>query len=231
MMQISVRFLFLAALTAITFSGTQTAHAKPIAFADGTTIMHERNTNMLETQAFYAPKYWWSIGPGFIRLTSDDKKIQHEITYLQASYLVKRWNLEDAQANIFTWGGIGTAKARGSQPDFSGSTTTYRWGTQGDYETRRVYTSFKIDGYSGGKFSHRIDTLQLGIAPYKHDYDILATWFVLQARQFTGGIREGDSNTNRIEKSAILRLFKGPLWVELGINQEKKSQIMFMFNF
>lgn len=219
--------------------GSASVNAKPIAFADGTTIMHERNSNMLETQAFYAPAYWWSIGPGFIRLTSDDKKIQREITYLQANYLVKRWNMEDAQANIFTWGGIGTAKARGRNADFVGSRTTYRWGAQGDFETRRVYSSFKTDGYSGDKFTHRIDTLQLGLAPYEHDYDILATWLVFQARHYTGGIRDaisddirdGNARTSKIEKTAILRLFKGPLWVELGINQERKSQIMFMFNY
>ena len=38
--------------------GASALHTKPIAFADGTTIMHERNTNMRETQAFYAPTYW-----------------------------------------------------------------------------------------------------------------------------------------------------------------------------
>lgn len=205
--------------------------AKPIAFSDGTTVMHERNTNMLESQAFYAPTYWYSIGPGFIRLTGDDKKIQREIGYVQLNYLVKRWNMSDAQANIFGWAGVGSAHARGGTPDFSGNVTTYRWGGQGDYETRRIYSSFKIDGYKSAKFSHRIDTLQLGLAPYEHDYGTLATWFVFQARRYTGGIREDDSQTNRIEKTAILRLFKGPLWVELGINQERKSQIMFMFNY
>ena len=203
------------------------AAAKPIAFSDGTTIMSEYNTNMREVQVFYAPKYWWSIGPGFIKLTSDDKKIQREISYLQASYLVKRWNMEDAQANIFTWGGIGTAHDRAE----NFNTTIARWGAQGDYETRRVYASFKTDGYSARQFTHRIDTLQLGIAPYEHDYDILATWFVLQARYYTGGLRESESRTPRVEKTAILRLFKGPLWVELGINQERKTQLMFMFNY
>lgn len=212
-----------------------TVNAKPIAFSDGTTVMHERNTNMLETQVFYAPKYWWSVGPGFIQLTSDDKKIQREITYLQASYLVKRWNMEDAQANIFAWGGLGIAKSTVKtgvgHGDFQGNTAVTRWGAQGDYETRRVYASFKTDGYSSSKFTHRIDTLQLGLAPYEHDYDILATWFVLQARHYTGGLRESEGATPRIEKTAILRLFKGPLWVEIGINQEHKSQLMFMFNY
>lgn len=33
--------------------------------------------------------------------------------------------------------------------------------------------------------SRRIDTLQLGLAPYKHDYAGLATWVALQGRRYS----------------------------------------------
>jgi hypothetical protein len=74
-------------------------------------------------------------------------------------------------------------------------------------------------------FSHRIDTLQLGFAPYPHDYTRLATWFVLQARDYTGGIHSG------VEWAALLRLFKGGAWVEAGVTNDGKLQAMAMFNF
>src|ERR1700751_2462354 len=74
------------------------AKAKPIAFANGTTIMAEYGAGtMEEAQAFYAPYYWLSLGAGFLRLDSDEIPRTREIGYLRANFLARRWNLEDAQ--------------------------------------------------------------------------------------------------------------------------------------
>ncbi len=216
-------------LLAFVVTGSLTAQAKPIAFADGTTVMHERNTNMLESQAFYAPTYWWSAGPGFMRLTSDDKQKQREIGYVQLNYLVKRWNLPAAQGNVFAYGGVGTARSTEIGGRLGNSETVWRYGGQGDYETRTIYTSFKVDGYRSPSFSHRISTVQLGYAPYEHDYEDLAVWFLLQARHYTGGLR--DERERKLDQAALIRLFKGPIWAELGVNRERKTQFMIMFNY
>lgn len=218
---------WLMALLATMASGV--AGAKPIAFADGTTLMHERNVNMLESQAFYAPTYWWSAGPGFVRLTSDDKQKRREIGYMQFNYLVKRWNQPAAQGNLFAFAGAGNAKSTDSGGPLGQSDPVWRYGWQGDYETRSIYTSLKMDGYRSSRFSHRIDTFQAGFAPYEHDYEDLATWFVLQLRNYTGGLR--DPAATRLEQTALVRLFKGPVWVELGITRERHTQFMIMYNF
>lgn len=218
-----------AALAVCAAAAGLSAQAKPIAFADGTTVMHERNTNMLESQAFYAPTYWWSVGPGFMRLTSDDKQKQREIGYAQFNYLVKRWNLPAAQGNLFVFGGAGTARSTESGGPLGNSETVWRYGGQGDYETRSIYTSFKVDSYRSSSFSHRITTVQAGFAPYEHDYEELALWFLIQARHYTGDLR--DTSQRRLEQAALVRLFKGPVWVELGVNRERKTQFMIMYNF
>jgi hypothetical protein len=98
-------------------------------------------------------------------------------------------------------------------------------GGQLDYETRRIYASLKSDYYDSSAFSHRIDTLQLGVAPYKHDYATLATWFVVQARRYTGEIHDGT------EWALLLRLFKRGAWIEAGPTNDGKLQAMFMINF
>src|SRR5689334_3263314 len=86
------------------------AHAKPIAFAQGTTVMAEYGAgSMRELQAFYAPRYFVSMGLGHTALDSDVDSRSRDITYARLNYLVKRWNLETAQANVFTWGGAGRA--------------------------------------------------------------------------------------------------------------------------
>ena len=84
--------------------------AKPIAFANGTTVMAEYGAGtMMEGQAFYAPSHWLSVGGGYVRFDSDINDLNREIAYVRVNYLAKRWNMPSAQANIFLWGGLGSA--------------------------------------------------------------------------------------------------------------------------
>ncbi|MGO4221799.1 hypothetical protein AB4Y64_08090 [Lysobacter sp. TAF61] len=198
------------------------AVAKPIAFAKGTTVMVEYGAGtMNEAQLFYAPRYWYSAGGGWLELKSEDGSKQRQITYLRGNLLAKRWNMPAAQANVFVWGGLGRATGN----DFEGSDLARNAGFQADYETRRVYGAFRSDLQESDDFSHRIDTLQLGWAPYKHDYNTLATWFVIQGRRYTGGLFDGT------ETALLVRFFKGGTWVELGATTDGKVQAMAMFNF
>lgn len=198
------------------------AMAKPIAFADGTTVMAEYGAGtMHELQIFYAPRYDYSLGGGHTDFVSDVNGHREHINYARLNWLAQRWNLDDAQANIFVWGGAGSATGN----RFDGNRLTGNAGLQMDYETRRVYASLKTDLQRSSEFSDRIDTLQLGIAPYKHDYGGLATWFVFQARHYTGELYSG------IESAALLRLFKGGAWIEAGVTNHGKVQAMAMFNF
>jgi hypothetical protein len=198
------------------------AQAKPIAFSHGTTVMAEYGAGtMIEAQVFYAPKYFLSLGGGYLQLESDIDHRRREISYARANYLVKRWNQENAQANVFVWGGAGQAYVS----ELDSHEFAWNAGAQIDYETRRLYSSLKTDLHRSSAFSHRIDTLQLGVAPYKHDFDTLATWVVLQGRQISGGIHEGT------EWALLLRLFKRGAWVEAGVTDDGKLQAMAMVNF
>ncbi|HUR39561.1 MAG TPA: hypothetical protein VM240_00160 [Verrucomicrobiae bacterium] len=198
------------------------AAAKPIAFQNGVTMMAEYGAGtMLETQAFYAPQYWYSVGAGYLRLEDEDRTFTRDIPYARANLLVKRWNTPGAQANVFAYGGLGAA--RGS--DFEGTELATNAGLQFDAESLRWYGSAKVDWQRSDEFDHRIDTAQLGIAPYKHDYNKLATWVVLQGRHYTGGLYDG------IEAAVLLRFFRGPLWVEAGVTNDGYPQAMVMFNY
>lgn len=198
------------------------AWSKPIAFADGTTVMAEYGAGtMQEIQIFYAPRFDYSVGGGHVDFTSDEDGKTEHITYARLNWLAHRWNLDSAQANVFAWGGIGSATGN----SFAGSSVTGNAGAQADYETRLVYASFKTDLQRSSDFSNRVDTLQLGLAPYKHEYGGLATWFVFQARHYTDNLHSG------IETAGLLRLFKGGAWVEAGVTNAGRLQAMAMFNF
>lgn len=198
------------------------SEAKPIAFADGTTVMLEYGAGtMKEAQVFYAPLYDLSVGGGYVEFDSSEIPTVERITYARVNFLARRWNLSDAQANIFLWGGLGGATGN----RFSGTALAGNAGAQFDYETRRIYVSLKTDWQRAADFEHRVDTLQLGLAPYKHDYNGLATWFVYQTRDYTGGLYRG------VEQALLLRLFKGGAWVEAGITNTHHLQAMIMVNF
>jgi hypothetical protein len=202
--------------------GAAPAFAKPIAYARGHTVMAEYGGDtMKETQWFYAPRYWWSGGVGWLELRNMDGRFERDLVYGRANWLVKRWNLPAAQANVFAWGSLGAAQG----DTFDGTDAVMNAGFQLDYETRRVYAAFKSDAYASEAFTHRIDTLQLGAAPYLHDWDRLATWFVVQARAYTGGIAEGT------ETAALVRFFKGGTWIEAGVTDDGQVQAMLMLNF
>jgi len=195
--------------------------AKPIAFAKGKTVMLELGAGtMNEAQFFYAPRYWTSVGAGWIEFENADGS-RHQFEYLRGNLLVHRWNLPGAQANVFAWGSVGRLSGDG----VAGAELAHGAGFQADIETRRVYASLKSDLLEGEHVSHRTDTLQLGWAPYAHDYDTLATWVVLQGRQYTGGVRDG------VEEALLLRFFKGGTWVEVGATRDRELQAMLMFNF
>ena len=77
--------------------------AKPIAFAGGTTAMVEYGAGtMEEAQIFFAPSHRYSVGGGYLKLESDVDGRERSIAYARANLLVKRWNLEAAQANVST---------------------------------------------------------------------------------------------------------------------------------
>lgn len=196
--------------------------AKPIAFAGGYTVMAEYGAGtMEELQLFYAPRYDFSFGGGHLELDSDETANTRSINYARLNYLLHRWNLDNAQANVFVWAGLGSATGN----TFTGSVLAENAGAQADYETRRIYASLKTDWQGSSAFSHRIDTLQLGLAPYRHEYGGVATWFLVQARQYTGAIHRGT------ESALLLRLFKGGVWVEAGVTNGGKLQAMAMVNF
>lgn len=210
------------AIASAIYSFAPSTDAKPIAFADGTTVMAEYGAGtMTEVQAFYAPTFRYSLGGGHLSLNSDVDDSTRDITYARFNYLPKRWNLERAQANVFVWGSAGRAHVGETGDD------VFAWnvGGQFDYETRRIYLSLRSDLHEASAYSHRIDTLQFGLAPYQHDYQTLAVWLVVQARQYTGNLYDGT------ECAALLRFFKRNAWLEAGATQDGKLQAMLMFNF
>jgi hypothetical protein len=212
------------------------ADAKPIAFAEGVTVMHERDDTMVSTEVYYAPKVWWSLGIADVQMTSANKQHEMDAKYAQFNFLLKRWNMPSAQANIFASAGFGWADSvkqgvMGVQHPGHVESQTARYSeyarrfvVQGDYETRQFYTSFKVDVQQTPLFYDRLDVGQIGFSPVAHDYEDLAVWFIAQVKKYRG-------MTDKTEGGAFVRLFKKNVWVEIGVTERRKLQTMLMVNY
>jgi hypothetical protein len=220
----------------------QPAHGRPILYAHSFTLLADyRGDAMKEAQVSYAPTAFLSFGLGHLELDGAGPGHEHEIDYLRLNALAKRWNFEAAQANIFVWAGAGRSKLTiapdapdagehnhgpvGAGGSIELNETAGNIGGQIDYETRRIYASFATDSQFATSFTHRMDTLQLGFAPYEHEADGLSTWFVVSATKFSGNVQEDT------QVSLLLRLFKKFAWVEVGATTDGKPQARVMLSF
>ena len=236
----SNRHILAAAVAALCLAPA--AYARPILYAHSFTLLADyRAEAMKEAQVSYAPTAFLSFGLGHLELDGAGPGHEHEVTYLRLNALAKRWNFEAAQANIFVWAGAGRshltiapdapdAGEHNHGPVGAGQSivldeTAGNIGGQIDYETRRIYASFASDSQFATSFTHRMDTLQFGVAPYEHEADGLSTWFIVSATKFSGNVQEDT------QVSLLLRLFKKRAWVEVGATTEGKPQARVMLSF
>lgn len=208
--------------------------AKPIAYPDGTTFTFDYGPHMEEAQVFYSPTFDSSIGAGYVRVKLPENGSGHshshgagtnygdsvDIGYFRTNLLAERWNLADLQSNIYLWGGLGTANS-GAR---SGPDTVPNAGVQFDAESRRFYGSFKSDWHATFGFTWGMSTLQLGVAPYLHDYNGVATWIVLQGHSMNGTLHRETG------VAALVRLFWRGIWVEAGADDKGKPLALLMLN-
>jgi len=234
----------LAGCAAVAVLCAAPAWARPVLFADSTTVMAEYCADVMkDAQLFYAPSSRWSIGAGHMELDDTGRNHDHRETYGRLNLLLKRWNLESAQANVFVWGGAGRSSTTitpsavpdpgehnhgGPVPPAETRTfdeTTWNSGGQVDFETRRLYLSASSDAHYSTTFLHRTDNLQVGFAPYAHEVNGLATWFIVSASHYDGDIEE---NT---QVALLLRFFKKRFWMEAGATIEGQPQARVMLAF
>ena len=207
--------------------GAAPAHAKPVAYQGGTTTVVEAGPHAQEAQVFYAPNAQSSVGAGWLRIDLDPATHAHaagedtlDVAYLRANVLAQRWNWSAAQANVYLWGGVGTADSG----ERASRDTVPNAGFQLDWESRRFYTSLKSDWHTTFAFTHGMSVVQLGVAPYLHDYDTLATWILLQGHAVSGDLHEDAGG------ALLLRLFWRWLWLEAGADDDGEPRGVFMVN-
>ncbi len=194
------------------------AQAHPVAFKGAWSFMAFNQSDMLDWQLLYSFERQFSLGVNYYRDTMEGPERQYLIPRL--SWLVKRWNGDDSQANIYVYGGIGVAR-KSNLTQLAGEGTI-----EADYETREVYFSGKATLLGAKGFDNFTQyQLRAGFAPYLTDFSGLHSWLILQALYLPNALQ------NRMRVGPVLRLFyKSVLW-ETGITTQGLWNLNFMVHF
>ena len=220
--RLAARFVNVLLICGLGFAalGFASASAAPMGFKDSWMTMVDLGANWRELGTNYAvsPRDAWGGSTLFMR--SDDQTVTRNITEATYTRLVQRWNLPEAQANVWFIGGLGRVTGN----DFSGSKTLASPGVQLDYETTRVYGSLLARAYRATGIRHDFVAARAGVSLYEVDYDEVQPWFVLEARRMQG-------LSDRTELTPMLRLIHKRFFVELGMNTAREARFNLMLVF
>jgi len=192
----------------------------PMGFKDSWMSMGDVSPNWQEVFVNYAFTARDAAGASALAMRSDDGIKSRRLTEATYTRLLKRWNMPEAQANIWFLGGIGNITGN----DFSGSKTLLSPGVLVDYETTRIYVSATARLYRAEEINHDFASARAGFSFYEVDYDQTQPWFILEVRRMRG-------LTAKTEVTPMLRLIHNRYFVELGVNNSSQARMNFMYIF
>ena len=142
-------------------------------------------------------------------------QLNNELTYTR---LVNRWNMPDAQANIWFIGGVGETTGN----YFNGAKATVSPGMQADYETTRLYASANARIYVADGITNNVVSARTGFSFYEVNYDETQPWLIVEARRMS-------MVSTQYEVTPMLRLIHNRFFVEAGANLQGKPRLSFMY--
>jgi hypothetical protein len=187
-------------------------NARPISYPESWTLMQQLNWEKINLHYHYSPNIKNSIGFVYAKYDNEDEQLYAG----QWNHLLFRKNKKKSQANLYS-------KLQLGQLDLEESDASYfhlDYQLSYDWETRRHFYAMSLgttyDGPEESFTQHQ--SARIGIAPYLADYGKLHTWLMLQLEHHPDEI---DSD-NRLIWTPLIRLFKGDVLIELGVNSNQK---------
>jgi hypothetical protein len=205
-------------LLIISLLASLTAHAAPMGFKDSWMTMGDFSKTYRELTANYAltPRDAIGVTSRYMQTNNHSQsQINNELTYTR---LIKRWNMPEAQANIWFIGGVGETTGN----YFSGTKATISPGIQADYETTRLYASANARIYIADGITNNIVSARTGFSFYEANYDETQPWLIVEARRMS-------MVSDAYEVTPMLRLIHNRFFVEAGANFHGQPRLSFMY--
>lgn len=194
------------------------ANAHPVSFKDGVGFMSYNNAKMNEVLLTY------SFNPHFALATTYLRDSKSEFLIPRADFLVKRWNNDESQGNIYFSAGAGSEK-------FNTDTYGVKLGEiVADWESRKYYTYLEHLYLRRDNENNPLIPLKdynhtkarVGFAPFLADYNDLNVWYIVQA--------EKHNDEKQIDMTQFLRFYrKNVLW-EVGAGFDGSVAFNFMIH-
>jgi hypothetical protein len=197
------------------------SQAGPMGFKDSWMVMGDFGPNWRESFANYAFTPQDAVGVAATYMRSDDTLRSLDLTDVTYTRLLHRWNLPDAQANLWFAGGLGEARTN-EQDGPSGSKLMASPGVQFDYETTRVYFAATTRLYRAQGINHDFASARAGFSFYETDFDQTQPWFVVEARRM-------HDLSDKTEITPMLRLVNKDYFIEAGVNNSRQLRFNFMY--
>lgn len=173
----SMKVLYLLLFTMLSH-----AEAHPVIYKNGTMIGSQSMSMFSDNQINYSFHQKWATGLNIWRFSKDEKN--SDFSLLRLNHLLKRWNEEDSQANIYLVSGAGVTDANIEK---SGTKFGYLLGVEADWETRQLFTSAKYYHFSSPQLTDiGVYQARIGYSPYLADFDKLQSWVMLQGMYLSG---------------------------------------------
>ena len=205
-------------LLMISLLASLTAHAAPMGFKDSSMTMGDFSKTYRELTANYAltPRDAIGVTSTYMQTNNHSQsQINNELTYTR---LIKRWNMPEAQANIWFIGGVGETTGN----YFSGTKATISPGIQADYETTRLYASANARIYIADGITNNIVSARTGFSFYEANNDETQPWLIVEARRMS-------MVSDAYEVTPMLRLIHNRFFVEAGANFHGQPRLSFMY--
>ena len=219
------RVVWTAAVTGVMASG---AVAAPMGFKDSTMLMLDADKDEREISVNHAFTARDALG-----VSAHDMRMHtvlhgqrysawqqvRQLTYTRRAH---RWNLPDAQANVWLFGGVGEVK----RPVGHGSLTqtVLTPGFQVDHETTRVYSALMGRFHHADGFRQQTWVARGGFSFYETDYNEVQPWFILEAKHVS-------SLTHGVDWTPMLRFIHKRYFLEIGVTESGQARCSVMLNF
>ncbi|MFZ8864795.1 MAG: hypothetical protein ACO2XZ_02855 [Rickettsiales bacterium] len=193
------------------------SHARPISYSGGKTIMYYNNGFKHSLHLHYSPSYKYSLGYRYENYKNTDLSLDG----IQLNNLIKRWNLQEAQGNIYLKSSLGNASSKGNNQLYGFV------GLAGDFETRKYFIAYENKYYkANGNILDKFEqNARIAIAPYLANYGQIHSWLMLEIS------RQKINSKYQNIVTPLIRLFKKNNLVEIGYNNKDKLLVNFISRF
>lgn len=195
--------------------------ALPMASQGYWMVMGEAEEGTRKLSANYALTSRDAIGAATARFESPahggmGMRSSRESAALAYTRLVHRWNLPDAQANLWFVGQVGSLRGEGLA---GGTRTLVSPAVLADWETTRLYVGGGLEARRAGDWRRESSYARTGFSLYEVEYEEVQPWILLEARRERERIPRPGATAHEVGKTEwmpMVRFIHRRWFLELG---------------